>query len=300
MKILVTGASGFIGSHLVQHLVQNPDNKITGLDKIRLPGFEGDEFHIFDLDKIENISDDILSQNVIVHLAGDPESFGTNTSKLSASTKSTAEIINKAIDKNVRKFIYISSTKALEKTDYGKAKLEAENILIEKCKNNRMNFVIFRCGPVFGQGMKSGIAKFVKTLVNFPTIEFPVSNAVIPLLGIYDLSRCIEFCIQNDNLDDDIYYLSDNNDYSVGNIQEIVQRRNKRKANIKVPGSILKLLAKVGDLCNWAGIKCSYNSASYNTLYKQVTGVYSDFWQKSGMTPQQNFYNEIETLFLEN
>jgi hypothetical protein len=34
MKILVTGAAGFIAYHLVKHLVQEADNELMGLDNI--------------------------------------------------------------------------------------------------------------------------------------------------------------------------------------------------------------------------------------------------------------------------
>jgi GDP-D-mannose 3', 5'-epimerase len=56
-KLLVLGAGGFIGSHLVRHLKRNPDNYVVGADiKKPLYGFDthADEFHVMDLTNFDD------------------------------------------------------------------------------------------------------------------------------------------------------------------------------------------------------------------------------------------------------
>ena len=68
-KILVTGGSGFIGSHVVRLLVNNyPDYLIVNLDKLT---YAGNPENLFDIEKKPNyqfVKLDITDENAIFHL----------------------------------------------------------------------------------------------------------------------------------------------------------------------------------------------------------------------------------------
>lgn len=74
-KIVVFGAGGFIGSHLVKHLKQNPENYVVGAD-LRKPLYgldsHADEFHAIDLTSFNNCRRVITSDtHEIYQLAAD-------------------------------------------------------------------------------------------------------------------------------------------------------------------------------------------------------------------------------------
>lgn len=74
-KIVVLGAGGFIGSHLVKHLKQNPENYVIGAD-LRKPLYgldsHADEFYAMDLTNFDNCRSIINSDtHEIYQLAAD-------------------------------------------------------------------------------------------------------------------------------------------------------------------------------------------------------------------------------------
>ena len=74
-RILVLGAGGFIGSHLVKHLKQDPNNYVVGAD-LRKPLYgldsHADEFHAMDLTEFDNCRSIITSDtHEIYQLAAD-------------------------------------------------------------------------------------------------------------------------------------------------------------------------------------------------------------------------------------
>jgi len=112
-KILVTGAAGFIGSHLVEALKEkdylivclaHPEDDIRHLESLNLKTFRGD---LADCHVLEQAVDGV---EVIYHLAGisfsqDPDSF------YRTNYDGTKNIVNacKAKKIHLKRFLYVSS-----------------------------------------------------------------------------------------------------------------------------------------------------------------------------------------------
>ena len=133
MKVLVTGANGFIGKNLVSHLQELSEIEVIKFDK-------KDDFKI--------IKDNINDIGFIFHLAGvnrpdKPEDFYAGNTDL---TKQLVDLIKK---KNIP-FVITSSIQAAKDNDYGKSKLLAENYIRENLKK----YYIYRLHNVFGKWCK--------------------------------------------------------------------------------------------------------------------------------------------------
>lgn len=173
MKVLVTGASGFIGKNLCQHL--------KSIDNLELITFDKDD----DFSIIEKNINDI---NFIFHLAGvnrpqNVEEFYKGNTDL---TKSIVDLLkNNNLTTNI---LMTSSIQAVKDNDYGKSKKQAEDLLLNYNTNN--NVYIYRLHNVFGKWCR------------------PNYNSVIATF-CYNISHDIEITINDPLVDLELVYIDD-------------------------------------------------------------------------------------------
>jgi UDP-2-acetamido-2,6-beta-L-arabino-hexul-4-ose reductase len=134
MNIVVTGARGFIGRNLVQHLSYRK------------------ELDVFLLDRSSNKKDwnnFLREADRVVHLAGinrttDPGEFDQVNHDLTAFIADNLEGTGKAY-----KLLYASSIQVTLGNDYGNSKKKAEDYLVKHIKNGEA--AIYRLPGVFGK-----------------------------------------------------------------------------------------------------------------------------------------------------
>jgi nucleoside-diphosphate-sugar epimerase len=113
-KVLVTGAGGFIGHHLVKYLLAR-GYYVRGAD-IKLPEYEGspaDEFMRVDLRSHENCVAATAGMDEVYHLAADMGGIGYITSSHAEitinNTLINAHMISAARDSHIKRFLFSSS-----------------------------------------------------------------------------------------------------------------------------------------------------------------------------------------------
>ena len=172
-KLLITGADGFIGKNLILRLKELSEYEI-------LTYVRGDS----DLD----LSDRVLDAEIIIHLAGvnrpvTSEMFAVVNSGL---TLKIAEILSS--HKSKTPVIFTSSTQVTLDNDYGRSKLDAENILKELSRENGNPVSIFRLPGVFGKWCRpdynSVVATFCHNIANDLSIHISDKDAKLRLLHI--------------------------------------------------------------------------------------------------------------------
>lgn len=136
MKVLVTGAKGFIGKNLVE----------------RLSRIDGIVIHQFDKENtMDEVEGYIRNIDFIFHLAGinrpeNPEEF------YKGNRDTIKELIDVIEKKGLKIPILVTSSIQAEKdNDYGKSKLEGEIFLREYSKRNHAQIYIYRLPNVFGK-----------------------------------------------------------------------------------------------------------------------------------------------------
>ncbi len=150
MKILVTGASGFIGWNLVASLrAQRPSDEVLTFDRENPPG---------DLDRLARACD------FACHLAGvnrprDPAEFLTGNRDL---TRDLVEALER--HRNPAPILMTSSIQACLDNPYGQSKLAAEALLADHAHRTGHEVLIYRLPNAFGKGCRpnynSAIATF--------------------------------------------------------------------------------------------------------------------------------------------
>jgi UDP-2-acetamido-2,6-beta-L-arabino-hexul-4-ose reductase len=176
MKIVVTGAGGFIGKNLCAAL--------DGIDNVEVN-------RVFSTTHKEEYSPWIGEADVIYHLAGVNRSKDSSEF-VTGNTNFTKEILEVAAEgSNVPTVIISSSTQALMDNDYGKSKRAAEELIEEYALNGKIHGAIYRLPGVFGKWSRPNYNSVVSTFCNNVANDLPLEvrdkSFALPLVYIDDV-----------------------------------------------------------------------------------------------------------------
>jgi len=147
-KVLITGNSGYIGSHLSKMLMDTMKYEVHGLD-IREPQYPLNRFYQQDINRIFTIDDEF---DCVIHLAA-LVNVGESEKKpiqyYITNLNGTMNVVNKIKTKN---FIFASTGAAQDcESAYGISKRAAEDVVREYCTmHNPKDYTTFRFYNVIG------------------------------------------------------------------------------------------------------------------------------------------------------
>ncbi|KAF0139218.1 MAG: nucleoside-diphosphate-sugar epimerase [Stygiobacter sp.] len=210
MKILVTGGSGFLGINLIRYLLDK-NFEITSLDTVEFDYPEKNRIEVIkgDIRNLESVRQAINKAEIVIHTAAALPLY-TEEEIFSTDVAGTNLLLQSAFEKQVERFIHISSTAVYgipdhhplyeaDKLDgvgpYGKAKIEAENICLEY-RNKNLCVPILRPKSFIGPERLGVFALFydwAKDGKGFPMIGS--GNNRYQLLDVEDLCEAIYKCI---------------------------------------------------------------------------------------------------------
>ena len=145
-KVLVTGSSGYIGSHLCKMLKGNYE--VHGLD-INDPIVPVDKFYKVDINRLFTIPDQTDPYDAVIHLAALVNVGLSETMPILyyiTNINGTMNVLNKIPTKN---FIYASTGQAsLCANPYSISKRASEDCVVEYCtKHKPQDYTMFRFVP---------------------------------------------------------------------------------------------------------------------------------------------------------
>lgn len=234
-KVLVTGASGFVGEALVFRLLL--DKKITPVAAVRGPTrLQGlCQSVAFDLDDVQSLPD-LNGVSVVVHAAARVHVMKETADDALAefrkvNVEGTLRLARHAAASGVRRFIYISSIKVNgERTvlgrlfkaqdvpapldPYGLSKHEAEEILKELSASTGMEIVIIRPPLVYGPGVKANFLSLLRWLQRGVPLPLGAINNRRSLVSIGNLIDLIVVCIDHSAAGGNTFLVSDGEDLS--------------------------------------------------------------------------------------
>ena len=172
MRVLVTGAQGFIGKNLIAHLKENNDFTVTPFTRD---------------DSIDSLPNLINQIDVIVHLAGEnrPNDIAEFDVVNSGLTKTLCDEIRKT-GKRIT-LILASSTQSELDNPYGKSKRKAELAVEELAADTECPVYIYRLPSVFGKWCKPNYNSVVATFCHNIANDLPIQ--------INDKSISISYCM---------------------------------------------------------------------------------------------------------
>jgi len=254
-KILITGASGFVGSNLISYL-KNKNLNIISFSR---------EFGMM-YEKIDSNYIDDENIDVVIHLAGKAHDLNNISNELDyfkVNTDLTIFIFNSFLKSNAKVFLYFSSVKAVKdhfdqtltedinptpSSAYGKSKLAAEKyISLNSTYVNKRVYILRPC-MIHGAGNKGNL-NLLYNLIS-KNLPWPLGafNNYRSFCCIDNLCFIVNELITRKDIPTGIYNISDDDSISTNDIVYLISKTQKRKALIfSVNKRLIKLIAKIGD-----------------------------------------------------
>lgn len=273
MKILITGATGFVGKKLTQLLLESTEHDlIIGLNKsaltenlkyysrlstVVLPCSKYSEFNLFGID-------------IIIHLAAyipasekKAENLMNELNEVNIQA-TTALAVNAALS-GVKRFIYLSTLKVngestllsspfksdlsvIPTSPYGISKYTAEEALKALAQNKSMEYVIIRPPLVYGPGVKGNFEQLLRLILmtKFPLPFGSLNRNKRSYVYIDNLIDLICVCIKNPKAANQVFLVSDDEDISTTELMtRMAKYFDKRLLLLPLPVWMLKSIAFV-------------------------------------------------------
>lgn len=303
MKILITGAHGFVGSNLVKYLKSK--NEIFGLDIIT-----SEKNGIIKTFSWNDLDAGIVPKvDAIIHLAGkahDTKNKSAADVYFKVNTGLTQKIFDHFLASKASKFVFFSTAKAAADRvngvltedlvpnpvgPYGESKIKAEEYILSKIsgdghhiadtpQNNTIQkqVYIFRPCMIHGPGNKGNLNllySVVRIGIPWPLGAFENSRT---FTSIENICFAVDGVLTKD-IPSGIYNMGDDEALSTNELIEEICKSLGKKARIwKVPKSLMIKIAKVG---GWLHLplnpdrlqKLTENYISSNEKIKKALGV---------------------------
>lgn len=254
-KVLVTGATGFIGHHLLQYLsrkqyqiralIRNPNVTLLPI-----------ETFVADITKPESLFGACEGINTIFHLAGFAHAEDRQENAHhhhSINFLGTKHLLEEAKRSNVKCFIYFSSVKAggaaghYDHTAYAQAKHAAEQCVL--AYNNTMHVCILRPALVYGPGWKGNLAAMLNAIDKRRFPPLPETHNRRSMVSVNDLCHAALLASMDTIANGKIYTVTDGIDYSTRQLYDLMCNALGRKTpRFQVPLKMFQSLAYAGDM----------------------------------------------------
>jgi len=268
-KILITGATGFVGRYLCDFLA-SLGYGVIGTTRSRTSDSASSNY---ELRTIGDIGDDLDWGSIlegidyVVHLAARVHVMQDVEKDPLAefrriNVRGTEQMLRHKGMRNVRRFVYLSSVKVHgeETTDapfsasdrlmpvdpYGQSKLEAEQLVEAIGTELGIETVIIRPPLVYGPGVGGNFVRLLRMVHKGIPLPFGHIENSRSFVSVQNLCDLIGECLANSAASRKRFLVSDNNDVSTPELIRLIATSMSRPTRlVPVPASILRLGAKL-------------------------------------------------------
>jgi nucleoside-diphosphate-sugar epimerase len=316
-KVMVTGASGFIGQHMVNRLLSR-DIKVHALVRRRDFRFS-DEVEVFegDISDSDTVKRAVAGVDTVIHLAGKAHDLsGRDEAKdyFAVNVEGTRNLLDCCNNSQVKHFIYFSSVKAMTEsnedmldesfvpkptTPYGESKLAAEKIVAQYGVSSGIKTASLRLCAVYGPGNKGNVYTLIEAIDRGRFVMMGRGNNLRSMVYVGNVVDATIAVIERNKSCEAVYIVTDGIDYTVKELYEVIAKGlDKRPLPFYIPMSIAKGLGWAGSMGgNIIGKPLPFNSEVLNKLTSSSTFSSRKIQEEIGFKPKYDLYNTInETI----
>jgi len=239
-QILITGISGFVGQSVAPFFVERGYDVVgAGRQEFSCDGVKF--VPISRIDRYTHWGEALKGIEVVIHLAGRAHRMKESPEEhhlyYEVNLEGTINLAEQAIKAGVKKFVFISSIKAMISDahnepltesfpcnplePYGLSKLKAEIELLKLSQNSDMKVVILRPPLIYGPGVKGNLASLIRLVRRLPVLPLGGIHNRRSLLGVKNLASAMETVINSDIANGKTYLITDGEEISTS---ELVRR----------------------------------------------------------------------------
>ena len=270
-RVLVTGATGFLGKYLVEELINNGYEVVAQGRKENILNNLKEQYKVnilkCSLNEIKNID---MNIDCVIHAAALSTVWGKWQDFYDSNVLGTENVIKFCLKNNVRRLIYVSSPSVysakfdrfnikeeyFDKNNklnfYIKSKILAEN-LINKIDNQKLETVIIRPRGLFGIGDTSLVPRLINANSKIGIPLFNDGKNVVDITCVENVAYSLRLAMEKEEANGNIYNITNGDPTEFKNIldklfTELGERANYRKMNINLMyfvASVIELFYKL-------------------------------------------------------
>ena len=326
MKILITGAKGFVGKNLVSNLynIKNGKNRTRDI--------QIEEIYEYDIDStLEELDKYCLDCDFVFNLAGvnrpkNEEEFMKGNFGFASTLLDTLKKHNNKAPVMLSSSIQATLIGRYAQSDYGKSKLAGEELFFNYAKETGAKVLVYRYPNLFGKWCRpnynSAVATFCNNIANDLPIQVNNRNTELELLYIDDLVEEMFDCLEGkehhcefdgvnaiSNPEGRYCYVPTTHHVTLGEIVDLLDSFKKQPETLIIPeiednsfakklySTYLSYLPKE-KVCFDLKMNVD-NRGSFTELFKsEKTGQVSINISKPGITKGQHWHNSKWEFFV--
>ena len=267
-RLLLTGATGFVGSAIQRHVVANKHFDLTiAVRNINEQSEDVDIVKVGDLKSNTDWNDALQDIDVVIHAAARVHVMNDSatdplTEFRKVNVEGTLNLARQAVEAGVKRFIFVSSIKVNGEgtelghpytvdsqpnpTDpYGISKYEAEQGLLKLAETTSLEVVIIRPTLIYGDNVKGNFLSLMKW--TYKGIPLPIGGIKDNLRSLVSLDNLIDFiiaCIDHPKAKNEVFLISDDDDISTADLLEEISRGlGVKNRAVNIPPELINTVA---------------------------------------------------------
>ena len=209
MKVVVTGAAGFLGGHLVNMLAGRGDEVRAmvrpGEDIAHLRPLKNVKIVHGDMTDVESLKRVVKGTKRVYHIAAKTGPWGPESSYLAVNVLGLAELIRVAVNAGVQRIVHTSSITVYghhlrgiiteehpyraEDNPYSRTKIAGERLVTDLVKTYHAPIVTVRPAWIYGPRDSNSFARLVALVESGKGFLIGSGSNIVPLVHVRDVAQ---------------------------------------------------------------------------------------------------------------